>query len=1695
MKKFSIILLIFLSGLLCFLNALGYYSFTEEDYSDFYEGTRRNVQIISPDPLGYGNAALRLAANDTIYVLQVYPDGHCQDCIAQSVYLYEGTGSPVLNFKIHIVPISYFNNINSVYDSITVSDPLSAVSSRTTLEHYDIVYFGIANGYGGVDNDLSSLGASTLRQFAQLGRGVVLTHDTIARREGPFGARWPDWLTFVHDNFNELTDITGLRGEWVSSAAPYDIYNEVFLEGSAPSDHSVLHRPFDLPASFDVTDCHPFGEDYVAGQIWYRGPDGQIYMHTYNNTDQNSFAGYFSTGHAEEYSGSGFRPLEWEAKAMINTMYYAYFGGRGTGVFFSQVTDMVCEVQMDTVLWTGQVPGASSMLVELRTSYDLISWTPWIPLTNGEPVPSDANHGRYFQYAVVMNRGGTGELPVFSSVTFNFFSDSPLLTLLEPTHYTVSACTCQSISFHVSSESDILLETIQMELNGELFGPDYFTYFHDESLLVFNSEGSVCFEDGEFVYGQVVNLQNTTGCPFRDTVSFYFILDLSPPVVFGINPPPDTVVTTAIPNISMFIRDSLSPVDPSSIELQVNGSVFRLPSPFLIWSEDELILLTGDTGLELGDTVEVCLNTVADIPDYCGPNYIDPVCWVFFVDTAGPLVELLNPPDSGYISCGTLQVEIAIYDVYGVDTSSIILSAGGHTYNYPSSMSYRGTILYFNPPLTYEDGEEAIIYFDYVEDLLGNHSGPFAWRIIFDLTSPDAFSEYPPGGAIIGDAEPVISIHVVDYLSGVDPACFNYNINGTDYLGSILDWDGEVLTLNTASVGLEFEDGDTVSICLTACDRALVCGSNTLEYCWFFSVNLSGPIANLIEPEHLSVTACDSQTILIALTDPNGVIPSSVVIGYNGEEYGHDSPYLIMGDTLRFFPPVSWNDGDLVTIGVLEAMDSLGNTLADVYSWQFQVDLIPPQFSNEEPPPLSVVDTTQPLLSVELYDSIAGVDTASIVLYVYGETIPYGSPGMSYTDDRLIFDPVIYGIAFEDVETLDICLEAADEPDWCDPNLGYWCWSIIIDLAGPRARIIIPAESTFTACSLQNIGIFLYDPTGINQASIQLSVNSEVLNLTDSRLEFVNDSLWFEPAIPWEHGDSIYVALLSAQDSLGNFLKDTLQWTFFTDYQGPVAIQNLPHSGNATYCWQETVSVILYDSLSGVDPNSIMLLIEDTIFGIGDPGVSLAGDTLKFYPELANYYFAELETINIEVRAVDSPHYCEPNGLYNEPFTWWFFILDDDTIRPQYLDYKPKYWPEDSGFYIYIALFDSSGIYDPLSTMDTQAAVLIWDYDGELEVDYSRNYAQFYEQVAETSWFISRNSISPQDAQADFVFRLRFWDNDADFAVSDRRSNQTPDLPVNIVPCLVAHIIQPLPHTTTSCADQMISLWVKSIYDFEYSSLILTVNDSSYSFSQSQISIDESLVIWDPGSIPLPEGLIEVELRTLNDIYGIPLAYPLHWSFYIDLSPPELNSIYPSEGEMVPRSRFYLEAVIQDYPSGIEEGSFQLQLFKNGGASTFDYPCQGLSWSPIDSISGLFEFDPNSAGYPFSDGDSFTVILSVTDNVDYCTPNQAEWEFHFWLEPEFNCWESTDPFTPNEDGFNDRVRFTYPNLFSKKATLEIYDMKSRLVYSRDIEMASPDQVIWEGKDDDGRDCPGGVYFYILKLGNEKACKGTITLAR
>lgn len=88
---------------------------------------------------------------------------------------------------------------------------------------------------------------------------------------------------------------------------------------------------------------------------------------------------------------------------------------------------------------------------------------------------------------------------------------------------------------------------------------------------------------------------------------------------------------------------------------------------------------------------------------------------------------------------------------------------------------------------------------------------------------------------------------------------------------------------------------------------------------------------------------------------------------------------------------------------------------------------------------------------------------------------------------------------------------------------------------------------------------------------------------------------------------------------------------------------------------------------------------------------------------------------------------------------------------------------------------------------------------------------------------------------------------------------------------------------------------------------------------------------------------------------------------------------------------------------------------------------------------------------------------------------------------------SPNPFTPNDDGFNDHVDFKFSRKYTQQPEVLIFNIAGKRV--KRLSTANAGILKWQGVDDDGQALEPGVYIYIIKSNGQNISNGTITLMR
>ncbi|MGC9315276.1 MAG: hypothetical protein ACP5G4_06580, partial [bacterium] len=856
----------------------------------------------------------------------------------------------------------------------------------------------------------------------------------------------------------------------------------------------------------------------------------------------------------------------------------------------------------------------------------------------------------------------------------------PIVEIIEPLERTFSACEDQRIIMFIYDDSGIDISSIRFSVDGIDYtvGDGYLTYVDDT--LIFTP--IVPWTDGVSISCCLDSVCDIYGTAYDSLpICWTWLTDFSPPLFWGETPAIGSIVPEASPVVEFNIEDLLSGLNEDAVTITINDSiVIDIYDPSVDWSPSRLSLSLGVLGLifETGDTVEICVHA-EDTPDYCTANELD-TCWLFMVDPSGPIAEIIEPLPGTFSACDPQSIIITLFDENGINHPSVQLTVNGlDVYGDDATVTWAGDsidTMVYTPDVPFSDGDTVRVILIEAEDMIGNPlATPLSWRFTIDYSPPYISGASPDMGEIVPDAAPSFEFDIFDDLSGLDVTSIIITINDSATLDidhPAVSVEDSHIVVNIGLLGWFFESGDRINICVSAWDSPDYCDPNVMDTCWWFEVNPMGPTAEIIEPLPETWSACDDQSVIIGIFDPDGVVDSTVHLEIAGVEVWGDDPTVIWsGDTLIYTPMEPWEDGEIVLARLLYAEDVSGNPLSETLSWYFYIDLSPPIIWDITPADGEVIALTSPVFSFSLHDSLSGLDDGSVEISIGGGTYSIGDIGFDGTwigdSFHVVFDCLDAGIVFSHNDTIEICVIAADNPDYCDPNELVYCWQYLVDIEGPvYSDIFDPLThedlaGLVSSCLDQGFCIELRDSEidhGVDAPSILIRVDGTDYTTASPELSYSDDTLCFSPSSDWEHDDAVVIELISAVDSLGNpLLSGGASWSYRIDLEPPYIYGLSPAPGSSVGTLEPTVSFSLTDSPAGTDLDATQIAVD--IMPAGPP--SWLDLSEIWFTRTDSTYFAEIadiplfieggDVIRICVRAIDSPDFCPPN----EGDTCWIF--------------------------------------------------------------------------------------------------------------------------------------------------------------------------------------------------------------------------------------------------------------------------------------------------------------------------------------------------------------------------------------------------------------------------------------------------------
>ncbi len=613
-----------------------------------------------------------------------------------------------------------------------------------------------------------------------------------------------------------------------------------------------------------------------------------------------------------------------------------------------------------------------------------------------------------------------------------------------------------------------------------------------------------------------------------------------------------------------------------------------------------------------------------------------------------------------------------------------------------------------NPPIY--QGEDLNVRLLTCDDVYGNAVLPnnVNWNITADRTAPYLVGYTPAHNTITADNYMPISVTLADRFGAIDPTTMRIRI---EYSGGVINIDNPAspfapqfewnavtgtFTYFPERDGVMWAEGDTVSVIFyDVTDSIEICEPNHYahEYplvAWTFFI-LNGPFVQNVQPANLTVTSCEEQVVSFTIFDEDGINPGSVQFLFEDRIY----------------------------------------TIADIDS-----------------------DIVCTWMHFGPTDSLLDCDTTiySPLVHLGGGYFEFRAPLGTYYDGRQINCMILNA---EDI---------GGDPLW---YVGDYAWTFTVDRTPPIFFDPQPAPGTFASGSDLVVSIAIVDSITheIDAAHVTLSVNGVIystvttpfctwdgerftMNFAEAGVRFADGTLITACL------DDVYDGVDYYCDRYPNRAEDTPAcWSFHVDNAAPTATALGPQDATVTACATQPIQILLGDNL-GVDPASIMLIVEGRIYTIASPELTLIGDTLVFIPTTP---WADGQVVDYSLAQVGD---IAGNVLYDTPGNTTFLV---DLTAPAVLGTMPA-----EGEVITEAIdeiaFDVFEV-NELNFESTRFFVDIVTVDGTEEYDFA--YGDEFDAITVEHVFGSQYHVALHIDRTDIFFPSRGASVEARMAIED----------------------------------------------------------------------------------------------------------------------------------------------------------------------------------------------------------------------------------------------------------------------------------------------------------------------------------------
>ncbi len=306
---------------------------------------------------------------------------------------------------------------------------------------------------------------------------------------------------------------------------------------------------------------------------------------------------------------------------------------------------------------------------------------------------------------------------------------------------------------------------------------------------------------------------------------------------------------------------------------------------------------------------------------------------------------------------------------------------------------------------------------------------------------------------------------------------------------------------------------------------------------------------------------------------------------------------------------------------------------ADVVNVTVAVDTVSPEASNETPANLTYINYATPIISINITDALTGVNVDTINMTVNGTVVTINTTAIidGYHVENTTTTP------FPKEQVVNVTVEAYDNAP--EPNKMTFNWSFTIDTIDPI--VTIDPVTTPTNVSTQTIA-GNFTETNIDKIVVKLVFQDASVTETEATLNKIAET--YDALVVFVE-DGTYNITATAIDNATN--TNTSTTIIVYDATSPSVVNETPAANTYTDNTTPTISVDITDALSGVNENTIKMVVEEiNVTAETDITPITGGYHVEYTPTTP---FAEGQVVNVAIEALD-------NATNSMAYDWSFMI-------------------------------------------------------------------------------------------------------------------------------------------------------------------------------------------------------------------------------------------------------------------------------------------------------------------------------------------------------------------------------------------------------------------------------------------------------